>query len=172
MTQNGVGAPIIVTALMGAQDFAWADGLRRAHFPPERNFLAAHITLFHHLPPGVIDEVKQRLKQLAAGPPPPARLTDVMTLGRGVAFRIDSPALLAMRAELAEAFAGLLTPQDQATPRLHVTVQNKVDPSAAKALAEQLRVEFRPRAFAISGLAAWYYRGGPWDFVMKAMFWG
>jgi hypothetical protein len=165
-------APIIVTAWMGGCDFAWADGLRRAHFPSERNHLPAHITLFHHLPPSLLDEVATRLKRLCAGPPPTARLSDVMLLGRGVAFRIDSPGLLAMRAELADAFGGLLTPQDQAQPRLHVTVQNKVAPDEAKALAARLRADFRPRPFSIAGLAAWHYRGGPWELAMKATFRG
>lgn len=167
-----MSAPIIVSALMGPADFAWADALRRAHFPPERNHLSAHITLFHHLPPSALAEVTARLKALAAGPPPPARLTEVILLGRGVAFRIDSPELLAMRDDLAHAFAGLLTPQDQARPRLHITVQNKVDPATAKALAEQLRRDFHPRPLAIAGLAAWHYRGGPWELAAKAMFRG
>lgn len=167
-----MSAPIIVSALMGPADFAWADALRRAHFPPERNHLAAHITLFHHLPPSALEEVTTRLKAFAAGPPPPARLTEVMLLGRGVAFRIDSPALLAIRDDLADAFAGLLTPQDQARPRLHVTVQNKVDPATAKALAQDLRRDFRPRPLAIAGLAAWHYRDGPWELATKAMFRG
>ncbi|WP_300111228.1 2'-5' RNA ligase family protein [Sphingobium sp.] len=169
---DGVPAPIIVTALMGAADFAWADGLRRAHFPPERNWLGAHITLFHHLPPSALGEVAGRLKRLGAGPRPAARLTDVMLLGRGVAYRVESPELLAMRAELADAFAGMLTPQDQAKPRLHITIQNKVTPDAAKALADKLRADFRPRPLAIAGLAAWHYRGGPWELAMKAMFRG
>ena len=169
---DGVPAPIIVTALMGAADFAWADGLRRAHFPPERNWLGAHITLFHHLPPSALGEVAGRLKRLGAGPRPTARLTDVMLLGRGVAYRVESPELLAMRAELADAFAGMLTPQDQAKPRLHITIQNKVTPDAAKALADKLRADFRPRPLVIAGLAAWHYRGGPWEMAMKAMFRG
>ncbi|RZL99804.1 MAG: 2'-5' RNA ligase family protein, partial [Sphingomonas sp.] len=46
-------APIIVTAVFGAEDFAWADGLRRAHFPPDRNIVPAHLTLFHHLAPSL-----------------------------------------------------------------------------------------------------------------------
>lgn len=169
---GGAPAPIIVTALMGAADFAWADGLRRAHFPPDRNHLSAHITLFHHLPPASLPDIAHRLKRMAVAPPPPARLTDVMLLGRGVAFRIESPALMALRDELADAFAGLLTPQDQARPRLHITVQNKVTPDAAKALAAGLRADFRPRPLTIAGLAAWHYRGGPWELAMKAMFRG
>lgn len=167
-----MSAPIIVTALLGPADFAWADGLRRAHFPPDRNVLPAHLTLFHHLPPSALEEVAARLKRLCAGPPPPARLTEVMLLGRGVAFRVDSPALMAMRDDLADAFAGLLTPQDQARPRPHITVQNKVAPVEARALAVTLREDFRPRPLAITGLAAWHYRGGPWELAMKAMFRG
>ena len=67
MSAAAAPAPIIVTALMGGADFAWADGLRRAHFPPERNWLPAHITLFHHLPPSLLDEVAARLKRLPCG---------------------------------------------------------------------------------------------------------
>ncbi|QGP78610.1 2'-5' RNA ligase family protein [Sphingobium sp. CAP-1] len=167
-----MGVPIIVTALLGAADFAWADGLRRAHFPPGRNLVPAHLTLFHHLPPSALAEVAARLKRLCAGPPPAAWLVDVMLLGGAVAYRVDSPALLAMRDDLADAFAGLLTPQDQARPRLHITVQNKIAPEVAKGLAATLRQDFRPRPLAITGLAAWHYRGGPWELAMKAMFRG
>ena len=167
---DGVPAPIIVTALMGAADFAWADGLRRAHFPPERNWLGAHITLFHHLPPSALGEVAGRLKRLGAGPPPTARLTDVMLLGRGVAYRVESPELLAMRAELADAFAGMLTPQDQAKPRLHITIQNKVTPERAKALYEKMDAEFEPFSFEACGLLLWRYRGGPWEAVERFEF--
>jgi hypothetical protein len=169
---GGEGTPIIVTALLGRADFAWADGLRRAHFPPERNLIPAHLTLFHHLPPSALAEVAARLKRLCAGPPPAARLTEVMLLGRGVAFRVDSPDLMAMREELAEAFTGLLTPQDQARPGLHITVQNKVSPQEAKTLAAQLRADFRHRPLTIAGLAAWHYRGGPWEPATQAMFRG
>merc|ERR1712034_58212 len=101
---------------MGAADFAWANALRRRHFPPERNFLDAHITLFHHLPPSILPELRHRMRALCVGPPPPDMLAAVIALGRGVAFRVDSPALDAMRAQLAAAFAGLLTPQDRASP--------------------------------------------------------
>lgn len=157
---------------MGAEDFAWADGLRRAHFPPEHNVVPAHVTLFHHLPPSMLPELATRMKQLCTGPAPVASLAKVMLLGRGVAYQVVSGDLLAMRDELAQAFAGLLTPQDQARPRLHLTVQNKVAPEAARKLASELSPAFRPRRLRISGLAAWFYRGGPWDLAMKASFRG
>ena len=157
-------APIIVTALFGAADQAWFDGLRRAHFPPDRNHLAAHLTMFHHLPPAIEAELRHRLAQETRRvPAPPARLAAVMSLGRGVAYRIDSPGLAAIRARLADAFAPLLTPQDAAGWRPHVTVQNKVAPAEAKALHARLAAELQPRSLAIAALASWRYRGGPWE---------
>ena len=86
-------------------------------------------------------------------------------LGRGVAYRVESAELLAMRDELADAFTGLLIPQDQAAPRLHITIQNKVEPKEAKALHAVLSGIFRPHALAITGLSAYYYRGGPWEAI-------
>jgi 2'-5' RNA ligase superfamily len=158
--------PIIITAQMGKADQAWANGLRAKHFPRERNYLDAHITLFHHLPPSHLAEIKSRLATLADEcPPPVAHLTEVMMLGRGVAYRVESPELLSIRDELAAEFRGLLIPQDQARPRLHITVQNKVDPAAAKMLHAELSAEFGHRPLAISGLAAHYYRGGPWEHI-------
>lgn len=165
-------APLIVTALMGDADFAWADGLRRAHFPPERNHISAHITLFHHLPPARLDELTQRVRQAAAGPPPAAMLTRVIILGRGVAFQLDSPALLSIRDQIADAFAHDLTPQDRQSPRLHITVQNKVDPGRARALHDALSADFAPRPLAIAGLAIWHYLDGPWQLAAKASFRG
>ena len=64
---------LIVTAEMGAEEFAWLDSLRRRHFPPERNQLPAHLTMFHALPPSAEGEVRARLaawpsSSLSAGP--------------------------------------------------------------------------------------------------------
>ncbi len=163
-------APIIVTALFGPEDFARLDAARRAHFPPERNMLDAHLTLFHHLPPSVLPELTTRLRIAAAAPEPPAILAGPMLLGRGVAYRVASPGLAAIRAELADAFAPLLTPQDRAGWRPHVTIQNKVDPAAARKLFADIAAGFAPRPLAIAGLAAWWYRGGPWEAIARFPF--
>lgn len=170
MAEPGPTAPIIVSAILGPEDFAWLDGLRQAHFPPERNQLAAHLTLFHHLPPSLEPELKQRLVAATRTGRPSAMASAVMSLGRGVAFRIDSPELGLIRGELALAFAGLLVPQDAAGWRPHVTVQNKVSPLAARALQAELERDFKPRPIVIAGLAAWWYMGGPWAPLSRHMF--
>ena len=135
-------APLIVSALFGARDFSWFDGLRRAHFPPARNQLPAHLTLFHHLPPSLAPELKHRLANAIDAPRPRAEANGLIDLGGGVAIRIVSPALTAIRDELAEAFKGLLTPQDAAGWRPHVTIQNKVPPQEARRLYVALDATF------------------------------
>ena len=164
--------PIILTALMGQADFAMMEGLRTRHFPPERNVVPAHISLFHHLPPSRLDDLLRMMRSACAGPPPIARLSDVMLLGRGVGFRVESPDLLAIRGDIAGAFPYELIPQDQHTPRLHITVQNKVTAAEAKALHAQLSAQFRPRPISIIGLAAWHYLDGPWQLAAQVKFRG
>lgn len=165
-------APLIVTAELPEALQSRADQLRRLHFPPERNQLKAHVTLFHALPPSVEDELREALATEARAGPPEARLSGVMNLGRGTALRIESPAMLAIWERLADRFHGLLTSQDEHTPRLHVTIQNKVAPSVAKGLQQQLASTFEPRDFAFAGLALHRYRGGPWAFVKRWPFRG
>ncbi len=158
---------------MGAADQRYFDNLRTAHFPPERNHLAAHITLFHQLPPSSLAELDGLIRRIAADTPPPAaRLRELYSLGNGVAYRIDSPDLLAIREQIADHFTGMLTAQDQGTPRLHITVQNKVTAGEARALLAALARDFVARSLAIVGLAAHHYRGGPWDAAFARNFRG
>ena len=171
MTDAPAPAPIIVSALFGRHDQGWLDGLRREHFPPERNQLDAHCTLFHHLPPSAADELKHRLNGMTRGVrAPQAKAAGLMSLGRGVAIRIESPGLVAIRHELVDAFAGMLTPQDAGGWRAHVTIQNKVTPATAKLLLQQMERDFRPRAVELIGLGAWWYRGGPWEMLSRHLF--
>lgn len=161
----GTDSPLIVTARLGPADQRHFDALRAAHFPPERNYLSAHLTLFHHLPPARADELLRLLKILATQPVPVAQLSDVYSLGRGVAYRVESPGLLAQREQVAEWFAPDLIAQDRGRPRLHITVQNKVEPAAARALLAELRADFVPRPLILAGFSVHLYRGGPWELL-------
>ena len=157
-------APIVLTATMGATDQRHFDALRAAHYPPLRNHIAAHITLFHQLPPSALEELEYLVRTIAADTPAPlAEVSEVYSLGRGTAFRVVSRELLAARAHIADHFHGLLSAQDQGTPRLHITVQNKVASDTARMLVAELGQDFHPRPLQITGLAAWHYRGGPWE---------
>ncbi len=157
-------APLILSLGLDAASFARLNGLRQAHFPAERNYLDAHLTLFHALPGAMEAEIAANLATLAAGsPPPPLRFTGLRSLGRGVAFEVDSPELVRLRGLLAGAFHGVLGAQDRQGFRPHVTVQNKVEPAAARALLAGLQAGFTPWQGQGVSLLLWHYRGGPWE---------
>lgn len=154
---------LIVTAELGQDDFAWLEGLRRAHYPADRNRVPAHLTMFHSLPPSAEREVRARLSELANAPPPRARIEGLMDLGGGVAFRVVSDDLDRIRDGLAEMLRGLLGAQDAGGWRPHVTIQNKVPPRTARALLIELQRRFVGRPLAIRGLGLHRYRDGPWE---------
>lgn len=159
-------APLVVTAVLPAPLQGRAEGLRRAHYPPERNQVPAHVTLLRALPPSLEAEARSLLATLAAEMPPiSATLIGVMDLGTGTAFSIDSPAMLDLRSLIAEHFHGMLTLQDHGEPRLHVTLQNKVERPEARALQVALTAQFRAERFAFAGLALHRWLGGPWEDV-------
>ena len=124
--------------------------------------MPAHLTLFRQLPPSLEAELSDRLAATTAAQPPKAVIANVIDLGEGTALAVESDALEAIRADLADAFHGLLMPQDLTPWRPHVTIQNKVEPREARGLQQQLRMNFEPRPLAIRALASWRYLDGPW----------
>jgi 2'-5' RNA ligase len=165
-----LSGPIIVTALFAPGDDGWIQQLRRTHYPAERNQVPAHLTLFHQLPPSAGAELSARLASATAAPPPKAEISGIMDLGEGTALRVESEDLEVIREILAGDLHGLLTPQDQAPWRPHITIQNKVQPREARRLQQTLRATFEPRPLAIRALASWHYLGGPWAPLKTHMF--
>lgn len=163
---------LIVTAEFAPDDFGWLEGLRRANYPPERNRVPVHLTLFHALPPSAEDEARRQLAMHTAGPAPNAALAGLMDLGGGVAFRVVSEELDSIRNEIGDHFHGLLSAQDSAGWRPHVTIQNKVPPKIARALLAKLKRDFRPRPLGIAGLALHRYLEGPWETLARYPFRG
>ena len=173
MTDEGDDAPLILTARLPSDLHSWATSLRTEHFPPERNYLEAHVTLFHAIPGQCAAEACDLLKRIASEfAPVEVRLVGLMSLGGGTALKLESRGILALRDGIAEHFRGMLTAQDQHRPRLHVTIQNKVTSKEAKALQAKLEGTIEPRDFAFRGFALYRYCGGPWDLVRKFSFHG
>ncbi len=157
-------APLILTLALDADSQAYFDELRRRHFPPKINYLAAHLTLFHHLPGADEAAVTAHLAAVCrALGALPVQVTGLRSLGRGVAFTLENAALRALHRRLQADFAARLTPQDQQKLQPHVTVQNKVEPAVARQLLADLQAGFQPFAATGTGLALWAYRGGPWE---------
>ena len=167
-----MAGPLIVTAELGREDFVWLDDLRRRHYPPERNRLPAHLTMFHAIPPSAQDELRQVLRTATQLPSPRAWVAGIMNLGGGVALRVASDELIAIRAGIAERLHGLLTAQDSAGWSAHVTIQNKVPPREARALIQAVGEQFAQRPVRISGLGLHRYLGGPWETLRTYSFRG
>ena len=176
MSGEGEGpehAPLILTALLPKDLHRWATSLRTAHFPLERNFLEAHVTLFHAIPAQCEGELVRLLKRLVGEfAPVDGYLAGLMSLGGGTALKLESDGLQRLRDGIAEHLRGMLTGQDQHRPRLHVTIQNKVPSAEAQALQAQLEGAFEPRAIVFRGFGLHRYMGGPWEHIRDFAFRG
>ena len=164
-------APLILTLQFDERSFAFFDAQRRRYFPPERNFIPAHLTLFHALPGEHLASIERDIEAHASRRHPfGLDVTGLQPLGRGVAYALASTELAQLRRDLALHWNDWLKPQDRQNHQPHVTVQNKVHPSAARALLEELSDGFRPFHAEAIGLELWWYRGGPWERVRAFAF--
>jgi len=159
--------PLVITLRMDEAARARFDRERAAYFPPGRTSVGAHLTLFHALPAPLRDRVEADLEQARCRTAIELRVTEPYSLGRGVAYRVESPELQGVHAALQGGWAGHLTRQDQQRHRSHVTVQNKVTPAQARATLEELRSTFRPFTVSALGFDLWRYDGGPWTLLRR-----
>lgn len=149
----------ILTAELDSDTFTWLDGLRRDHFPVERNLLPAHLTLFHRLSASQVSGLNKLATPTAAVP---IECSRILLLGFGVAVQIRSPALEQIRDTVRGAMGGEFSQQDRQKWRAHVTIQNKVTATLAKRLHQELENGFVPRHGRVTGLLVWTYLNGPW----------
>ncbi|QPH53558.1 2'-5' RNA ligase family protein [Pontivivens ytuae] len=154
--------PLILTLALDEEAQGFFERERRRLFPPERNMIPAHLSLFHKLPGEEIATVSDRLSNVADRTSPlPLDVTGVMFLGRGSAYRVEGAD--EVRNELAAGWQNWLTPQDRQGFRCHVTVQNKVTGAEAKRTFTALQESFAPFSATGIGFDLWHYRGGPWE---------
>ncbi len=165
--------PLILTLGMDDLSQQGFDRRREEHFPIARNFIPAHLTLFHKLPGDREHEISQALNDLCRQQPPfSLKATGLIFMGRGVAYRLESPALQDVRRRLADEWWSWLGAQDRHGFRPHVTVQNKVKPEEACSLHRSLEETFAPFEVGAEGLMLWRYLGGPWEPVEACSFGG
>jgi hypothetical protein len=164
-------APLIVSLKFDDRTFAVLNALRQHYFPPTRNVVPAHITLFHALPGAQEQLINHTLhRHCAAMPVLQISFSAVRSLGRGVAIDVNCPGLITLRRHLATAWSALLGEQDRRAYRPHVTIQNKVTPAETKRVYEHLSATWSPFDGQGEGLAVWRYVGGPWELVDEFTF--
>ncbi len=166
----GDGVALILSLVLDTDAQRRLDDLRSAHFPADRLVVGAHVTLFHALPDAFEPQIRADVRRVALCDPFEVRIAGVRSLGRGVALVLDAAPLLAVRAELAEAWRPWLTPQDAQRFSPHVTVQSKVTPEVSRLLLQQMSAAFEPWTAQARGLALWRYLGGPWGHLSTEEF--
>lgn len=158
-------APLIITLQLDETSFTFFNNLRRKYFPPAINHLSAHLTLFHHLPSGkpvILEDLEHWSKKIS---PLSLQVAEVKSIGKGVAYKIDCPALVQLHKRLQEKWQPWLTPQDKQKLWPHITVQNKVPAAEAQQTWRTLQASFQPFTATGTGLYLWSYKGGPWSFI-------
>ncbi len=163
--------PLILTAILDSSSNVFFNQKRKQYFPADRNFIDAHLTLFHHLPGEVnlintLQVLCHQQKQIEL------KVTQPVSIGKGVAYKIESKALISLHKTLQKQWSDKLTMQDRQGLWPHITVQNKVSVQQAKQTLEEVRIGFIPfTAYAI-GLKLWKYCNGPWEEFQQFVFEG
>ena len=152
----------IATARLDDQNSIRLNLLRKRYFPPHRNFLEAHATLFHRIPAEGLVALEKVVAEVAPRPFE-IRLSRPYSLGRGVAIRIESSLLISLRNQLASALHADLSAQDKQPYAPHVTIQNKVTAEEARESLIEIRREWLPGVAQVEGIDLWEYLGGPWS---------
>jgi hypothetical protein len=163
---QSVRKPLVATLVISPPAQEYFNQLRRQHFPALRNYLDAHLTLFHALPdePRIVADIKN----LAENQQPFEATTQaIVSLGGGTAFKIISPELPLLHQKLQKGWFDSLTNQDRQKRNFHVTIQNKVEPQEAKKLQAAMAPDFSPFRFTVHGIQLWRYLDGPWEFLVK-----
>ncbi len=157
--------PLILTVKLNDAAFHFFNDLRQTYFPPERNYLKAHLTLFHALPGEKYAEIADELSQLAGAT---SRLelqpVEWKFIGKGVAFVFQSDELKRLHKNLKKRWKPYLTPQDAQGLWPHITIQNKVLPAEGKNTLQQVQ-DMQPPHVEITGFQLWEYHQGPWQWV-------
>jgi len=157
-------APFVLTLEIDGESFTFFDGLRRTFYPPERNLVPAHVTLFHSLPGDRGREVKALLASLSASRRAfDMGVEEVKATERGVAVFLASRELHALRQELFREWQPWLGDLDRRGFRPHVTIAGDVGRGEAQRIIERAAAVLprRMRVRAV-GLHLWRYLEGPW----------
>jgi hypothetical protein len=161
--------PLVATLAMSPSAQSYFNQLRGQHFPANRNYLDAHLTLFHALPDTsrILEDLENFVKEQQ---PFDVNAQTVVSLGNGTAIKIVSPELPLLHQKLQKNWFDILTNQDRQKRNFHITIQNKVEPQVAKKLQADMAQAFEPFHFTIHGIKLWRYLGGPWEHLTNLDF--
>ena len=161
--------PLILTIALDKKDAGYFNQLRQQYFPAERNFIDAHLTLFHALPnePSVLEDVS---RFCANQRPFEITVLSPVSIGKGVAFKLESEALMLLHKAMQQQWFDVLSLQDRHKIWPHITVQNKVTVAEVSQTLSVLKENFTSFKIPAPGLQLWEYLNGPWKFLTAFSF--
>jgi 2'-5' RNA ligase len=151
----------VLTLGIDEVSFARLDEWRRRYFPPDINFIPAHLTLFDALTPEQVSRLVSAHPGLS-GQSIPLQFVRPFLIGRGVAIGVAGGELTTLHGRMIEAVGQGLTRRDRAPFRPHVTIQNKVTREHARATFARVASNFEPWSGRGIGLDVWRYLGAQW----------
>jgi 2'-5' RNA ligase len=161
--------PLILTLSINKESALFFNFLRKKYFPPSLNFIDAHLTLFHALPyeDSIITTVKELCEVQMAFV---LTIKEVVSIGKGVAFKIESSNLMQLHKALQNKWLPFLSAQDRQKLWPHITIQNKMLVQKAQELLNELKDSFTPLQASATGLQLFEYLNGPWKLVYEFVF--
>jgi hypothetical protein len=155
------GESFILTLQLDQRADPYYQDLRLRYYPPERNIVPAHVTLFHRLPDN--DHVWEAIRETALATAcfqlakPVSR-----SIGRGVAVFFESSAAVKLRNGLSLQLDSYLIEQDRQRFQPHIVLQNKSDSATARLTLAEIKGENLLEPWA-RGMTLWRYQNGPWE---------
>jgi hypothetical protein len=155
--------------------------IRNKYFPPERNTLRAHLTLFNALPEGkMTSSIVPLLEEVAAENGPfKIRVKRPFKMGGGFAVNISPsdgpPPLQNLVGKLQGTWKeeGFLSDQDASKRRIHYTFMNKVtDKQKVDDAFNEFTESWTGDEGVVDGLELWKYSRGKWYWTKKFEFTG
>lgn len=164
-------SPLVITLKMDQISYQRLNSWRERYFPPIRNYLTAHLTLYHHLPSEHVNWIKSEIAALCSQRSPfPMNFKGLECSGSFVGILVDAPEILKIKEHLNQVFANFLKAQDRQKIRPHVTLVNKVSPEEARKSQEEIALEFSPWSGRAEGIEIHFYQHGPWSFHSEVLF--
>ncbi len=154
---------VLVTLSLDPESQNFFQRLRDQYFPPDRNIVPAHVTLFHKLPESSGEKIKADIQTVVQRPAFDLHVTSIMNTGSGVSYKLESPEFCDLHKQLRNQWLQWLTPQDRQGFRPHIVVQNKVSVETAKRTYEVLQGQFQTFTARSADIILWRYLGGPWE---------
>lgn len=153
--------PLILTLQLLPETAAFFNERRKRYYPAYANRVAAHLTLFYHLPgddPRIVESIARATLREAFD----VQVTGLQQFSNGVAYTLSSAELEEWHSALQREWKELLIAKDQAPLQPHITIAGKLTAYKTQELYRQLAGMEYPQVIKGIGVEVWRYQKNSW----------